>query len=200
PLAVGHFGDEAIAPLAVVVAVHAPAMWIVATFQQEAAARDTGRTLGVMVRDVGVMLVRNPILIGIIGGTLWRTTGVAIPTIPLTIIDYLAAAGIPGALFALGLSLVRYRITGQTATLIAMSLLKLLVMPAVAWLAGVYIFDLPALWLGVAVILAACPTGANAYLFAARYERAVGSVSGSVALTTLLSLVTITALLSVLPK
>lgn len=199
PLSVGHFGEAAIAPLAVVVAVHAPVMWIVATLQNEALGQDTGRSRAEIMRGLVRDLIRNPVLIGIVLGSLWRVTGVEIPAVPDKIIAYLAAAGIPGALFALGLALAKYEIRGQSATLGVMSFLKLIVMPLTAWLLADLVFGLPALWTGVAVILAACPTGANAFLFASRYERAVASVSGSVALTTLLSAVTITLLLTVLP-
>jgi len=199
PLSVGHFGEQAIAPLAVVVAVHAPVMWIVATLQNEALARDGGRSAGAVLRGLTGDLVRNPILIGIVLGSAWRFTGLDIPTIPDKIIAYLAGAGIPGALFALGLSLARYTIRGQAGTLAVMTVLKLIVMPVAAWVLADQVFGLPARWTGVVVILAACPTGANAFLFASQYERAVASVSGSVALGTILSVVTITVLLSVLP-
>lgn len=199
PLSVGHFGEAALGPLAVVVAVHAPAMWIVATLQNEALSQDSARprrdVLSGLLRD----LIKNPVLIGIVLGSVWRTTELAIPAIPDKIIAYLAAAGIPGALFALGLSLAKYEIRGQAATLGVMTLLKLIAMPVVAWVLADQLFGLPALWTGVAVILAACPTGANAFLFASQYDKAVASVSGAVALSTLLSVVTITALLAVLP-
>ncbi|MEO0617907.1 MAG: AEC family transporter, partial [Pseudomonadota bacterium] len=207
PLAVGYFGDAAVGPLAVVVAVHAPVMWIVATLQNEALRSSgnaqhgsTARNRSDVLRGLVGDLARNPILIGIVSGSAWRATGLEIPETPDRIISYLAAAGIPGALFALGLSLAKYRITGQGATLVTMTILKLLVMPLAAWAIGGLLLDLPPLWLGVAVILAAVPTGANAFLFASRYESAVASVSGTVALSTLLSMMTITALLSVLPR
>ncbi|MEL7544134.1 MAG: AEC family transporter [Pseudomonadota bacterium] len=207
PLAVGHYGEAAVGPLAVVVAVHAPVMWIIATLQNEALRSNSAASQEIATRNkVDVVrglvgdLARNPILIGIIAGSIWRTTGLEIPETPDKIISYLAAAGIPGALFALGLSLAKYRITGQGATLVTMTVLKLLVMPLAAWAIGALVLDLPPLWLGVAVILAAVPTGANAFLFASRYDSAVASVSGTVALSTLLSMITITALLSVLPR
>jgi predicted permease len=43
------------------------------------------------------------------------------------------------------------------------------------------------------------PVGANAYLFASAYERAPAAVSGSIALSTPLSLLTASALLLLLP-
>lgn len=200
PLAVGHFGDRALAPLAVVVAVHAPVMWLVATLQNEAFAERRGQSGGAVLRGLVNDLARNPILIGIVLGSLYRSTGLGIPEVPDKIIAYLAAAGIPGALFALGLSLAKYTIRGQAATLTVMTTLKLIIMPLAAWALAGPLLGLPPLWIGVAVILAACPTGANAFLFASRYNVAVASVSGSVALGTLLSVVTITSLLTVLPK
>jgi malonate transporter and related proteins len=48
------------------------------------------------------------------------------------------------------------------------------------------------------VLFAAMPTGANAYLFAARVDRAIHSASGAVALGTTLSLVTLSVLIVML--
>ena len=42
------------------------------------------------------------------------------------------------------------------------------------------------------------PTGANAYIFATRYQRVVNSTSGAVALGTILAALTAAALVSVL--
>ena len=50
---------------------------------------------------------------------------------------------------------------------------------------------LPPLAPGVIVLFAAMPTGANAYIFAAQYQRLVNPVSGAVALGTLLAAVTL---------
>ncbi len=200
PLTVGYFGDRAIAPLAGVIAVHAPIMWTVASLQNEALSQGGTRARGTVLRELMADLARNPVLIGIVLGTLWRTTGLDIPAIPDKIISYLAAAAIPGALFALGLSLAKHEIRGQMGTLAAITVLKLVVMPAIAWFLAGPVLGLPPLWTGVVVILAACPTGVNAFLFATRYERAVASVSGSIVLGTMLSILTIAALLAILPR
>ena len=50
---------------------------------------------------------------------------------------------------------------------------------------------LPPIAAGVIVLFAAMPTGANAYIFAAQYQRLVNPVSGAVALATLLAAVTL---------
>ncbi|WP_246741155.1 hypothetical protein [Bradyrhizobium sp. 1(2017)] len=46
---------------------------------------------------------------------------------------------------------------------------------------------------GIVVLLAAMPTGDNAYIFAVQYQRLVNPVSGAVALGTLLAAVTLPA-------
>ena len=68
--------------------------------------------------------------------------------------------------------------------------LKLVAMPLVAWLMATHVFSLPPLAAGVITIFAAMPTGANAYLFAARNGLAQHSASGSVALGTLIAAMT----------
>jgi predicted permease len=68
-----------------------------------------------------------------------------------------------------------------------MCLLKLVAMPAIAWALAFWVFRLPPVAAGVVVLFAAMPTGANAYIFATRYQRVVNSTSGAVALGTLLS-------------
>ena len=57
-----------------------------------------------------------------------------------------------------------------------MCALKLMMMPAASVL--VKLLDLSPLVAGVAVLLAAMPTGANACIFAVQYQRPVNPVSG----------------------
>jgi malonate transporter len=75
-------------------------------------------------------------------------------------------------------------------SVVVMSVLKLLAMPAVAFVLA-KLLNLPPLAAGVVVLFAAMPTGANAYIFAVQYQRLVNPVSGAVALGTLLGAVTL---------
>jgi malonate transporter and related proteins len=101
-------------------------------------------------------------------------------------------------LVAMGLALNSYGLAGQVPAVLVMTVLKMLVMPLAAYALAVYGFGLPPLAAGVVVVLAAMPVGANAYLFAAAYERQPGAVSGAIALSTPISLVTLSALLLLL--
>ncbi|MBI1386506.1 MAG: AEC family transporter [Rhizobiales bacterium] len=198
PLVLGHFGEAALAPLAAIIAIHAPLLWLAATLQitwtTPRAATSTMETLLALTRD----LARNPIILGIVLGSLYGQTGLPIPGVADKLLALLAAAGVPGALFALGMSLAQYSLTAQPASLLATTAIKLVMMPALAWLIAGPLLGLAPLWIGVIVLLAAVPTGANAYLFASKHECAVGTVSGAIALGTLISFATISALLVLL--
>jgi hypothetical protein len=61
-----------------------------------------------------------------------------------------------------------------------------------------HVFLLPPVAAAVVVLFSAMPTGANAYLFATRYNRVVNSTSGAAALGTILAAITAAALVSAL--
>jgi hypothetical protein len=62
------------------------------------------------------------------------------------------------------------------------------------WLASA-VFGLPPVWVGVATLFAASPPGINAYLFAVRYDAGVGAASSAIAIGTVLSALTMAAIL-----
>lgn len=198
PISLTTFGNAAAAPLALILSVHAPSLWLATTLH----ARLADQTSGVGVSKVAVKLFEdlshNPIILGIVAGGLWRLFGLTMPEVGLKLLGLLAQAGVPAALVALGLSLVRFQIKGQVPTLTMIVCLKLLVMPLVAFTLGYFIFGLDPVSLGVVSIVAAAPTGANAYIFASKNGRAINSASGAVALGTVLSSMTIAILLSVI--
>mgnify|MGYP001496547093 CR=1 FL=1 len=195
PLGTAHFGEKGAAAIAVIVAMHAPVLWIAATIQQEWSLHEGKVDLAAKLRSLTYDLLTNPVVFGVLAGSLWRTTGLGIAEIPDRMISLIGQAGIPGSLFALGMSLTLFEVKTGARALVAITMLKLLVMPLTAWVISHHVLGLPPLGVGVVTLLAACPTGANAFLFASRYERAVGSVSGAVAIGTALSIISISALL-----
>ena len=201
PLSFASFGDTAAGPIAVILGVHAALLWMTASIHMEwvAGTGDGNRAAGVaqaLVRD----LTRNPIIIGVLSGLAWRLTGVVLPAPIDKTLALLTQAGVPTALVALGLTLVSFRIKGEVATLISIVSLKLAVMPALAWLLAVKLLHLSPVSAGVVVTFAAVPTGANAFLFSSRYDRAVNASSGAVALGTILAAVTVSVVLAVMQR
>lgn len=198
PLSLDRFGEGAGAPLALILSISSPLMWFAGTLHIELASRKGDMAFSVLLKDLAISLLKNPIILGLLAGIAWRATGLGLHPIPDRMIALLGQSAVPAALVALGLGLTAFQLKGQLATIAVICILSLIVYPAIAWGFAFHVFDLPPLWAGVAVLLAACPPGANAYLFATRYEAATGSVSAAVALGTALSVVSVTLILVLL--
>lgn len=195
PLALSAFGDAAAAPVALLISIDTPLLWIVATTHIEWTLHQGRPGALAQVRGVALDLIRNPIVAAVLAGTAWRLSGLAMPEIAEKMIALLAQAAVPCALFALGMTLAGFELKGQAPTLAAICILKMLFFPLCVYLLAAHVFELSPLWTAIAILFAAMPVGANAYLFAARYDRAVRSVSGAIALSTALSIVTVSLVL-----
>lgn len=195
PLALDRFGAEAAIPMTLILSISSPILWFAATLQAELASKQGQLAFGSLLRDLVVSLARNPIILALFAGLAWGQTGLGLHPIPDKMISLLGQAAVPGALVALGLSLNGFEIKGQLPTVALICILSLIVFPSIAWVLAFHVFHLPPLWAGVVVLFAACPPGANAFLFATRYQAAVGSVSAAVALGTTLSILSVSLIL-----
>jgi predicted permease len=198
PLTVAALGDAALVPIALILSLNTPVLWLVGSLNMEWVDRQDGTSFGSVLASLLRDLSRNPLILSIFAGVAWAALGLGFYEPAAKVLDLLASSGVPCALVALGATLVRFRIQGQLPTLIMIVVLKLAVMPAIAWGLAYYVFRLPPLQAAVVVLLCAMPAGANSFLFATHYNRVVNSASGAVALGTALALVTSAALLSVL--
>ena len=201
PLSLQTFGSDAAASMALILAAHAPLLWMTGTVHMailggKEAEKEGGikRVTAALVAD----LTRNPIIIAVVLAIVWRMSGLRLPDPLDKTLALLAQAGVPAALVALGLTLVRFEIKGQMPTLWSIVIVKLMLMPAVAWALAVKVFHLPLAAAGVVVVFASVPTGANAFLFAVRHNGAVNSASGAVALGTLVAALTVSIALTVM--
>jgi len=117
--------------------------------------------------------VRNPIILGSLGGAVVSLTGWRVPTPVLAPLEILGGAAVPMILLAFGMSLHGSRPFhqpgGRSAVVVA-SVLKAAVMPAVAFVLARYAFGLDASQVASAVTLAALPVAQNVYNYAARFR------------------------------
>ncbi len=141
-------------------------------------------------------VAKNPLLIAVLAGTAWSAAGLAIPAPVDTFLRLLAGAAPPAALFALGATLAAFRIAGDLREIATITVLKMLVHPAIVWLLAAYLFELTPTETAVAVIVAALPSGVNPFILAQRYELYVQRAASSVVITTALSVVTAALLLA----
>jgi malonate transporter and related proteins len=195
PLALAHFGSGIAVPLGMILSIHAPLLWFAATLHRELARNSSTFSLVETARTLLTMLVTNAIILALLAGGLWRLTGLGLHAVPDRMLAMLSDAGVPTALVALGVSLAAYSLRGSWGGMAVVIGLKMVVMPLFVFLIGRYAVTLPPLWLNVAVLFAAMPTGANAFLFAQRNDEAVPAVTGAVALGTGFAAITVSILL-----
>lgn len=190
PMIFAVMGEQGAVPLFIILSVHLPFMTLFSTMQLEWAERKEPGVKASLVLGVLKGLVRNPIMLGLAAGLAWRLAGIGLPAAPAKVLEMLSAASVPCALLAMGCALNHYGVRGAGALAVVVTLIKLVVHPAAVWLLAVYVFALPPSWTMVAVMFAAAPTGINTFIFAVRYNGAVGMVSGAIALGTMLSMAT----------
>ena len=198
PLALDRFGADAATPIAIIISISTPLHWFAGTLHIELVSERAQMSWGKQIRDLFISLIRNPLIFGLVAGLVWRMTGLGLHPIPDKMISLLGQMAIPGSLVALGLGLTAFQFKGQLSTVAVICLLSLVAFPAIVWVLAFHILALPPVWAGVAVLFAACPPGANAFLFASRYEVAQGSISAAVALGTVLSVLSVTVILVLL--
>jgi malonate transporter len=150
-------------------------------------------------------VVRNPLLAASLLGLLVSGLGISLPAAAWDLLEVLGGAAVPGALFALGLSLSARPETarlstrgppgrgwGQVGWLVA---LKLLVHPLLAWALVTWAVSLDPLWRDAAILLAAMPAGSLVYVVAEGYDCYVERASAAVLLSTILSVPTLLMLM-----
>jgi predicted permease len=151
-----------------------------------------GRVLLATLRGV----LRNPIVMAVLLALVWRQAGIGAPPGVLRhVLEMLGAAAPPVALFCLGGSLLGFNARAAWRETLLVLALKLLAMPLLVW-GATRLLAVPPMEAAVAVLVAAMPTGANAYLLAQRYRVAADQSGAAVLLGTLLSLVTLSVLLA----
>jgi malonate transporter len=193
PLLLQLYGPGAATAVFCIVGFHSLTLIPVATALIELGMAEDAHPLRVAGKAV-LALVRNPIIVSLVAGIAWGMGGLALPGTVDQIIKMLSGAAGPCALFALGASLAGYDATADLPQAVAVSVLKLVGMPAFVWLAATYLFHLPPLETRVAVTMAALPTGANAFILAAKYRMFERSSAATVVLSTAASYLTMLAL------
>ena len=195
PLILAHYGDQAAVPLGLILSVHAPILWFAALLHRELGRHSGNLSFLKLARELFVNLASNGIVLALIAAALWGLTGIGLHPIVDRILVMLSDASIPTALFALGLSLSTSSLRGQWSGMAVLIAMKMLLMPLLVFLLARYVISIPPFWANIAVLLAAMPTGANAFLFAHRNDESVAAVSAAIALGTGLAAITISILL-----
>jgi malonate transporter len=197
PIIQRAYGPGSLVTILSIMAFHAPFLITVAMLSMELVRRD-GAPLHQALGVAAVRIVANPLLWGIAAGTVANYFQIQFPEPVDAFLMMMTAAVIPAALFGLGGALNEYRISESWAQSLTMALLKLLLLPAIAYVLLYHVLRIDHEYARYAVLLAAMPTGINAYVFATYYNRSVNIAANTILISTVLSVVTVTGWLYVL--
>jgi predicted permease len=145
---------------------------------------------GASARDIMLQPVRNPIILASIAGIVVDVLGWRLPDVIVQPLTILGGAAVPMVLLAFGMSLrgtPPLKAGEHRGEVIVASAIKGVVMPAIAFLLGRFVFGLAGQELFAVVAIAALPSAQNVFNYAARYRVGETIARDTVLLTTLLA-------------
>ncbi len=198
PITLAVLGHEALAPTTIASIITVCVVFAVAIILIEIGLQTEARP-GHLALKVARSLACNPLLVAPVLGTIFPITGLAVPDPVEAFLKMLGGAASPCALVALGLFLAAKtekseQATGSTMLLVG---LKLLVHPIIAWVLASTVFDLTPTLTRTAVLLAALPTGTGPFMLAEFYAREAAVTSRVILVSTVISILTVSAYLAV---
>jgi malonate transporter and related proteins len=197
PMAAALFGESGLPIHIAVVSLHALSLLTVCTALVEldlarsrALQNDAKSQLGSTLLATARNTVIHPVVLPVLAGLLWNATGWRLPLVVDEVLLTLSQAVVPLCLVLIGLSLAYNGVRGGVKGALALSVLKLLVLPAVVLVISHWGLGLNGLPLAVVVMAAALPVGSNALIFAQRYNSLQTEVTAAMVFSTVAFLFT----------
>jgi malonate transporter len=197
PILQRAYGPDAMPTVFSIIAFHAPMLITIGMLVMELVRRD-GAPLHKALGVAAIRIVQNPLLWAVALGLAGNMVQLKLIEPADAFLNMMSAAVLPAALFGLGGALNEYRLADNWAQALAMSVLKLIIHPLIAWVIMIHILHVDHDIARYGVLLAAMPTGINAYVFATYYNRAVNVATNVVLISTVASVLTVSFWLYVL--
>ncbi|MDO5087638.1 MAG: AEC family transporter [Comamonadaceae bacterium] len=204
PLVQLAYGQAGLVQLFTLISMHALVLLTLATVvielllaREQAASGQQPRRLAATVLRAMKNAVLHPVPLPIIAGLAYALTGWGLHPVVERPLKLLGDAFGPVALLLVGVTLAHTRIGPHLGGAWRIGMLKTVVHPLLMAGAG-WAVGLSGLPLTVMVVAAALPVGANVFLFSQRYHKAQEMVTASVAVSTLMALVTVSAVMAAL--
>jgi hypothetical protein len=149
------------------------------------------RTAVLVVRRVAT----HPFIVATALGVLSAWLQIRPPAAIDRMIEVLKNAAAPCALFALGVTVALRPTKNVPWDVGVLSVVKLLVHPAIAWILLSLVGGFDPVWVYTGVLMASLPTALNAFVMANQYRSYVQQASSMILVTTIASVVTVTTLM-----
>ena len=207
PVAVALFGEAGLGIHIALVSVHALVLLSTLTvlveldLARERASHDASAGIWRTVRTTARNTVIHPVVLPVLAGGLYNATGWPLPGPLDETLQLLGTAVAPLCLVLIGITLAytgASAVRGAVRSALALTLLKLVALPALVLVVAKAGFGLTGLPLQVAVMMAALPTGSNALIFAQRYRSQEALATTTIILSTLTFVLTAPLWLAVL--
>ncbi|WP_299665924.1 AEC family transporter [uncultured Ruegeria sp.] len=189
PITERAYGPDNLTGNFAIIAFHSPFCYCVGITVMEV-FRNRGHGGARMMKSVLSAMFKNALILGISLGFVVNLAGLVIPAVVDEALNLITRAALPGALFALGGVLVKYRPEGDLRAIVFVCCISLLLHPSLVWLFGTSL-ALPQDLFRSGVLTAAMAPGFNAYIFANMYGRAKRVAASSVLIGTAASILTV---------
>lgn len=193
-LALLALGEPAAVPVALIFCFENMLHFMVAPAMM-ALAGDERSAPGRLVLSIGRKILLHPFILSTLAGVLAASLSVQPPLAVQRLIDYLAQAAAPCALFAMGVTLALRplkRIPSEIGYIVPA---KLILHPVLMYLVMSLAGNFEPVWVQTAVLLASLPTATNVFVIGQQYGVWQERASATILITTVLSVATVTALL-----
>lgn len=194
PLAIAAFGPEAGVPVALVFCLDNTMHFTLTPLLMTLGGSERGAWISVIGR-IAKNILTHPFILATIAGLFAAYHQIKLPDAANSLLDNLANAAAPCALFALGVSAALRPLKRVPVDLGYLIPMKLVIHPIVVFFAVSWIPGVPQVWVYTAVLLAALPTATNVFVMAQQYEVWEQRASSAVVLSTVLSVFTVTTFL-----
>lgn len=193
-IAILAFGEKAAVPVALVFCFENIMHFTIAPMMMALSGGDK-RAPSKLALDVVKKIALHPFIMATAVGVAAAAIGFSPPTPLARLIDYLAQAAAPCALFAMGVTLALRPLKRMPVELGYIVPIKLIAHPILMYLAMSWVGDFDRIWIFTAVLLASLPTATNVFVIAHQYQVWVERASASVLVTTVTSVASVSVLL-----
>jgi len=195
PLAVAAFGPAAGVPIALIFCFENAMHFALAPLLMAFANKRQQQT-GKLVKGILYNIFSHPFILATIAGVLAAVFAFKPPASLQSLLDFLAGAAGPCALFAMGVTAALRPLKRIPFELTYIVPVKLFVHPLLAYLLLIWLVpELDPLWLYSAVLLASLPTATNVFVIAQQYGVWQERASSAVVITTLFAMISVTTFL-----
>jgi len=200
PLAAALFGQRGLEIHVALVSLHAIILLSVLTVLAELdVARHGGeQRLLPTLRQTLTNTIVHPVVLPVLAGLACNLAGLELHPVLDEALASLGSAVVPICLVLIGLTLAYYDLQGRIRAAVVITVLKLLVLPALVLATAWWGFGLGGLPLSVVVLMAALPVGSNALIFSQRYETLEAEATAAIVISTAAFAITASLWLGVL--